>query len=82
MIDPLKKIEEKISMLEEKISMLHADRSERLARVEALLMKHFDDTEAASSHSDVKEMRKKALTMEAALSVKANSVKAKSSISE
>jgi len=76
MIDSLRKI------VEEKISMLHSEHSERLARVEALLMKHFDDTEIASSHSNVKEMRKRALTREAALSVKAASVKAKSSISE
>jgi len=76
MIDSLKKI------VEEKISMLHSEHSERLSRVEALLMKHFDDTEVAPSHSNVKEMRKKTLTREAALSVKAASVKAKSSISE
>jgi len=54
MIDPLKKIEEKISIL----CMLHSEHSERLARVEALLVKHFDDTEVTSSHSGVKEMRK------------------------
>jgi len=62
--------------------MLHSEHSERLTRVEALLtnlMKHFDDTEVASSHSDTKEMRKRALTMKAALSVKGTS---KSSISE
>lgn len=78
MIDPLEKIEEKISML-------HNEHSERLNRVETLLtnlMKHFNDNEVTSSHSDVKETRKRALTMEAALSVKAPSVKAKSSISE
>ena len=78
MIDPLKKIEEKISML----CMQHSEHSERLSRVEALLMKHFDDTEVVSSHSNVKEMRKRALTMEAPLSVKVAAVKAKSSISE
>jgi len=65
--------------------MLLSEHSERVARVaiEALLMKHFDDTEVASSRSNAKEMRKRALTMEAALSVKAAAaVKAKSSISE
>ena len=68
--------------MEEKITMLHSEHSKRLAHVEALLMKHFDDTEVASSHSNVKEMRKRALTRETALSVKAASVKAKSSISK
>ena len=76
MIDPLDKIEEKISSL-------HGDHSERLNRVEALLinlMKRFDDPDAVDpdaafsySHSDAKEKRKRAQTLEAALSIKAKS---------
>jgi len=49
----LEKIEEKISMQ----TLLLSEHSERLARVEALLIKHFDDTEVASSNA--KEMRKR-----------------------
>jgi len=52
--------------MEEKITMLHSEHSKRLAHVEALLMKHFDDTEVVYSYSD---MKKRALTMEAALIV-------------
>ena len=70
MIDPLEKIEERISVL-------HNEHSERLDRMEALLKKlmtHFDDQDReAASQSDTKEMRKRALTLEAALSVKTKS---------
>lgn len=72
MIDPLNKIEEKISSL-------HSQHTERLNRMEALLtnlMKRFDDPDpdaVSYSHSDAKEMRKRAKTLEAALSIKAKS---------
>ena len=72
MIDPLEKIEEKISLL-------YSKHSERLDRVEALLtnlMKRFDDPDpdaVSYSHSDAKQKRKRAQTLEAALSIKTKS---------
>lgn len=63
--------------IEEKMSLLYSEHSERLNRVETLLlqlMKHFDDPDReTASHNDTKEMRKRALTLEAALSVKTQS---------
>ena len=63
--------------IEEKISLLHSKHSERLDRMEALLTKlmtHFDDpNHEATSQSNTKETRKRALTLKAALSVKTKS---------
>ena len=74
MVDPLDKIEEKISSL-------YSEHTERLNRVETLLMnllKHFDDPDHETNsytHSDAKEKSKKrSQTLEAALSVKAKSI--------
>ena len=68
--------------IEEKISSLHSEHSERLHRVETLLinlMKRFDDTDpdavsGSYSHTDTKEKRRRAQTLEAALSIKAKSL--------
>ena len=69
MMDPIERIEEKMSSI-------HNEYSERLYRMEALLktvIKHFDehDHKVTSSSSDAKEKRKRTWTLEAALSVKA-----------
>lgn len=63
--------------IEEKISLLRSEHAERFGHVETLLMKlmeRIDKTDHnISSHSDAKETRKRALTLEAALSVKTKS---------
>ena len=73
MVDPLDKIEEKISLL-------YSEHTERLNRVETLLinlLKRLDDPDhdtISYAHSDAKEKSKKrSQTLEAALSIKAKS---------